>query len=106
MLKVVLSPIEDGYWVAKCPSYPEFVSKGKTKREARTKFRNRIEKFEKYLDRVESNPQFIEMMKHSEADIRAGRVVTQEQAEKRFARRRKRRRTSTRNMGSKAWTKN
>ncbi len=106
MHKVVLSPIENGYWVAKCLSYPDLISTGKTKREARTKFLKRVKKFEKYLERVESNPKFIEMMERSDADIRAGRVFTQEQAEKIFARRKNRRWAKTANVRRKEWTKN
>jgi predicted transcriptional regulator len=36
---------------------------------------------EDYFDRIESDPAFIKMMERSEADVRAGRVYTQEQIE-------------------------
>jgi hypothetical protein len=75
--------------VATSERYPDFVSKGRTKLEARAKFHLAIERFEKYLDRIESDPKFIEMMERSAADIRAGRVVTQEEAVRRFALRKK-----------------
>lgn len=45
---------------------------------------------EAYLDRVEAEPKFIEMMEKSAADIKAGRVYTQEQAERYVAAKRKR----------------
>ena len=44
---------------------------------------------EEYLNRVESDPKFIEMMKRSAADIQAGRVSEQAEVERRFARKRK-----------------
>ena len=34
MRQVILSPGEDGLWVAECPSLPGCVSQGKTKEEA------------------------------------------------------------------------
>lgn len=34
MRQVVVSPGEDGYWVAECPSLPGGVSQGQTKEEA------------------------------------------------------------------------
>jgi len=43
------------------------------------------------LDEIESDPKFVSMMERSAADIRAGRVQTQEAVERRIARRRKRR---------------
>jgi hypothetical protein len=46
---------------------------------------------EAYLDKVESDPKFIEMMEKSAADIRAGRVSEQAEVERRFAKRRRRR---------------
>jgi len=47
---------------------------------------------EAYLDRIESDPAFIAMMRRSDRDIRAGRVVTQEQIEKEIRARKKRKR--------------
>lgn len=74
MYKITLYSGEEGYWVAESTSYPEIVCKGKTKLEARAKFRKAAERVEKYLQKVESDPKFIEMMRRSAADIRAGRV--------------------------------
>jgi predicted transcriptional regulator len=45
---------------------------------------------EAYLDKVESDPKFIEMMKKSAADIKAGRVFSQEEVERYVASKRKR----------------
>lgn len=45
---------------------------------------------EAYLEKVESDPKFIEMMEKSAADIRAGRVYSQEEAERYVAAKRKR----------------
>ena len=44
---------------------------------------------EAYLDRIEADPKFIEMMERSAADIRAGRVSEQAEVERRFAKKRK-----------------
>ena len=46
---------------------------------------------EEYLDKIESHPKFIEMMRRSAADIQAGRVSEQAEVERRFAKKRKRR---------------
>jgi predicted transcriptional regulator len=43
------------------------------------------------LEEIEANPEFIKMMEKTAADIRAGRVYTQEEVERRLAKRRKRR---------------
>ncbi len=43
------------------------------------------------LEEIEANPKFIEMMERSAADIRAGRVHSQEEVEKHLAKKRKRR---------------
>jgi predicted transcriptional regulator len=43
------------------------------------------------LEEIESNPGFIKMMERSAADIRAGRVTTQKEVERRLAKKRKRR---------------
>jgi hypothetical protein len=45
---------------------------------------------EAYLDKIEADPKFIEMMEKSAADIRAGRVSEQAEVERRFAKKRKR----------------
>ena len=45
---------------------------------------------EAYLEKVESDPKFIEMMEKSAADIKAGRVYSQEDAERYVAAKRKR----------------
>jgi predicted transcriptional regulator len=45
---------------------------------------------EAYLEKIESDPKFIEMMEKSAADIRAGRVYSQEEAERYIAAKRKR----------------
>jgi predicted RNase H-like HicB family nuclease len=79
MHKIKLYFGEGGCWVAESSRYPEIVTKGRTKLEARAKFRKAVERVEKYLEKVESDPRFIKMMKRSEADIRAGRVHTQEE---------------------------
>jgi predicted transcriptional regulator len=43
------------------------------------------------LEEIESNPEFVKMMEMTAADIRAGRVYTQEQVERHLAKKRKRR---------------
>jgi predicted transcriptional regulator len=43
------------------------------------------------LEEIEANPKFLEMMEKSAADIRAGHVLTQEEVERRLAKKRKRR---------------
>jgi predicted transcriptional regulator len=43
------------------------------------------------LEAIESNPEFVRMMEKTAADIRAGRVYTQEEVERRLAKKRKRR---------------
>ena len=45
---------------------------------------------EAYLEKIEADPKFIEMMEKSAADIRAGRVSEQAEVERRFARKRRR----------------
>src|SRR5271169_5974523 len=45
---------------------------------------------EAYLDKIESDPKFIEMMEKSAADIRAGRVYSHEDAKRYVAAKRKR----------------
>ena len=34
MRQVILNPVEDGYWVAECPSLPGCVTQGTTKEQA------------------------------------------------------------------------
>ena len=46
---------------------------------------------EAYLEKIEADPKFIEMMEKSAADIRAGRVSEQAEVERRFAKKRRRR---------------
>ncbi len=43
------------------------------------------------LEEIEADPKFVKMMERSAADIRAGRVYTQEEVERHVAKRRKRR---------------
>jgi predicted transcriptional regulator len=43
------------------------------------------------LEEIESNPEFVKMMERSAADIREGRVYSQEEVERHFAKKRKRR---------------
>jgi predicted transcriptional regulator len=45
---------------------------------------------EAYLEKIEAHPKFIERMEKSAADIRAGRVFSQEEAERYVAKKRKR----------------
>jgi len=89
--KVILYPGEGGFWVAECTSLPGCISQVKTKAEASANIRETIEGYEAALDEIESGPKFIEMMKRSDEDIRAGRVFTQEEVEKLLQRRKKRR---------------
>jgi predicted RNase H-like HicB family nuclease len=86
MHKIILYPGEDGYWIVECPSLPGCVSQGKSKAEARANIREAIEGYEAALDKIESDPKFIEMMKRSDEDIRAGRVFTQDEVERRIKR--------------------
>jgi uncharacterized protein len=87
--KVILYPGEDGFWVAECPILPGCISQGKTKAEARAKIREAIEGYEAALEEFEADPKFIEMMKRSEEDIRAGRVSTQDEVERRIEKQKK-----------------
>ena len=91
MRKVILYPGEDGYWVAECPSLPGCISQGKTKAAAKASIREAIEGYEATLEEIESNPGFVKMMKQTEADIRAGRVHTQNEVERHLRRSKKRR---------------
>ena len=91
MRKVILYPGEDGYWVAECPSLPGCVSQGKTKAKATTNIREAIEGYEATLEEIEANPEFVKMMARTDADIRAGRVYTQKEVERRVCGNKKRR---------------
>jgi predicted RNase H-like HicB family nuclease len=82
MARIKLRLGDAGFWVAECASNPEIASKGKTKLEARAKFRKAVESIETYLESVESDPKFVAMMKRSDEDIKAGRIFTQEEAER------------------------
>ena len=89
--KVILYPGEDGYWVAECRVLPGCISQGETKAEARANIREAIEGYEAALEDIEANPAFIKMMERTEAVIRAGRVSTQEEVERRIRKNKKRR---------------
>jgi len=52
MRQVVLSPGEDGYWVAECPSLPGCISQGKTREEA---IRNIREAIDGYIAALEED---------------------------------------------------
>lgn len=43
MRQVVISPGEDNYWVAECPSLPGCISQGRTKEEAIANIREAIQ---------------------------------------------------------------
>jgi predicted transcriptional regulator len=45
---------------------------------------------EAYLEKIEADPKFAEMIQKSDADIRAGRVFSQKEAERYVAKKRKR----------------
>jgi len=90
MQKIILYPGEDGYWMAECPILPGCISQGKTRAEARANIREAIEGYEAALEEIEADPKFIDMMKRSDEDIRAGRVSTQEEVERRIQTRKKR----------------
>jgi len=91
MRKVILYPGEDGYWVAECPSLPGCVSQGKTKAKATANIREAIEGYEATLEEIEANPEFMKMMVRTDAEIRAGRVHTQNEVERHLHRKKKRR---------------
>ena len=50
MRQVIIYPGEDGYWVAECPSLPDCVSQGKTKKEAIANIKEAIEGYIKALE--------------------------------------------------------
>ncbi len=91
MRKVILYPGEDGYWVAECPSLPGCISQGKTKAKASANIREAIEGYVAALEDIEADPKFVEMMKRSDENIRAGRVVRQDEVERQLRRKKKRR---------------
>jgi len=91
MRKVILYPGEDGYWVAECPTLPGCISQGKTKAKAAANIREAIEGYVAALEDIEADPKFVEMMKRSDEDIRAGRVVRQNKVERQLRRKKKRR---------------
>ena len=91
MRKVILYPGEDGYWVAECPSLPGCISQGKTKAKATANIREAIEGYEAALEEIEADPRFVKMMKQTGADIRARRVYTQKEVERRLRGNKKRR---------------
>ena len=86
MRKVILYPGEDGYWVAECPSLPGCTSQGKTRAKAAANIREAIEGYEAALEDIEANPEFLKMMDRTDADIRAGRVYTQNEVERHLRR--------------------
>jgi predicted RNase H-like HicB family nuclease len=91
MRKVILYPGEDGYWVAECPGLPGCISQGKTRTEATANISEAIKGYEARLEEIESSPGFVKMMKQTGADIRAGRVYTQNEVERQLRRKKKRR---------------
>lgn len=48
--QVILSPGEDGFWVAECPSLPGCISQGQTRAEAITNIREAIEAYVAVLE--------------------------------------------------------
>jgi predicted RNase H-like HicB family nuclease len=43
--QVIISPGEDGFWVAECPSLPDCISQGETRAEAIANIREAIEAY-------------------------------------------------------------
>ena len=43
MRQVIIAPVEDGYWVAECPSLPGCVSQGRSREEAIANIKEAIE---------------------------------------------------------------
>jgi predicted RNase H-like HicB family nuclease len=80
--KVKIYPGEDRYWAAECTTLSGCISQGKTKAEARASIHESIEGYEAALAEIEADPKFIQIMKRSDEDIRAGRVYIQEHAKK------------------------
>ena len=50
MRQVLISPGEDGYWVAECPSLPGCISQGKTRDEAISNIKEAIRGYIKALE--------------------------------------------------------
>lgn len=50
MRQVIISPGEDNYWVAECPSLPGCISQGKTREEAIANIKEAIEGYIKALE--------------------------------------------------------
>jgi len=50
MRQVLISPGEDGYWVAECPSLPGCISQGKTRDEAISNIKEAIQGYIKTLE--------------------------------------------------------
>ncbi len=50
MRQVIISPGEDTYWVAECPSLPGCISQGKTREEAIANIKEAIEGYIKALE--------------------------------------------------------
>ena len=50
MRQVLISPGEDGYWVAECPSLPGCISQGKTRDEAISNIKEAIQGYIKVLE--------------------------------------------------------
>jgi predicted RNase H-like HicB family nuclease len=48
--QVIISPGEDGYWVAECPSLPGCISQGETRVEAIANIREAIEAYVAVLE--------------------------------------------------------
>jgi predicted RNase H-like HicB family nuclease len=49
MRQIIITPGEDGYWVAECPSLPGCISQGNTKEEAIVNMKEAIEGYIKAL---------------------------------------------------------
>ncbi|HLD48310.1 MAG TPA: type II toxin-antitoxin system HicB family antitoxin [Desulfobaccales bacterium] len=50
MRQALISPGEDGYWAAKCPSLPGCISQGKTRDEAIANIKEAIQGYIKTLE--------------------------------------------------------
>lgn len=50
MRQLLISPGEDGYWVAECPSLPGCISQGKTRDEAISNIKEAIQGYIKALE--------------------------------------------------------
>ena len=90
-LRIVLEPSDEGGFTVYVPALPGCISEGDSREEALVNIREAIEGYEAALEEIEADPKFIEMMKRSDEDIRAGRVHTQEEVERMIQRKKKRR---------------